>query len=206
MRENIDNNLGYHITEDGILYSNKSGTWKQRKGMVYRNYLQYMIQGKWYKAHRLVAMAYIPNPNNYPIVMHKDNNPLNNKVSNLKWGTHSMNNLQCSKEGRGIQYRLIGKLNPMYGRRGNLSPMYGRRGELHPSFGKPNAMKGKHISESHKFKISNSLRELHRTKLTERKKRRIMRLRSLNKSQTYIAKRVKLHQTAISKFLRGGLG
>lgn len=37
------------------------------------------------KVHRLVAMAFIPNPNNYPIINHKDENPANNKVSNLEW-------------------------------------------------------------------------------------------------------------------------
>lgn len=37
--------------------------------------------------------------------MHKDNNRMNNHVSNLQWGTYSMNNLQCSREGRGKQYR-----------------------------------------------------------------------------------------------------
>jgi hypothetical protein len=201
MKENIVK--GYHITEDGYLFSKKSGIWKKRKGMVYRNYLQYMIQGKWYKAHRLVAMVYIPNPNNYPIVMHKDNNPLNNYKDNLMWGTHSMNNLQCSKEGRGIQYRLKGKLNPMYGVKGELHPSYGKPGAMK---GKPSPMKGKVHRESSKCKISDSLKSLHRTKLTERKKRRIMRLRNMNKSQSYIASRVKLHQTAISKFLKGGLG
>ncbi len=41
--------------------------------------------------------------------MHKDNNRMNNHVSNLQWGTYSMNNLQCSREGRGKQYRQIGK-------------------------------------------------------------------------------------------------
>lgn len=201
MKENIFKD--YFITEDGVLYSKTSGTWKRRKGMVYRTYLQYFIRGKWYKAHRLVAMAYIPNPNNYPIVMHLDNNPLNNHVENLQWGTHSMNNLQCSREGRGIQYRLKGKLNPMYGVKGKLHPSYGKPGAMK---GKVSFMKGRVHTESTKTKISESLKKLHRTKLTERKKRRIMRLRKMNKSQAYIASRVNLHQTAISKFLKGGLG
>lgn len=41
--------------------------------------------------HRLVALAFIPNPNKYPVVMHKDDNKLNNKVTNLLWGTYSEN-------------------------------------------------------------------------------------------------------------------
>ena len=49
--------------------------------------------------HRLVGKAFIPNPENYPLVMHSDNNPLNNNVSNLKWGTHSDNNKHAYLSG-----------------------------------------------------------------------------------------------------------
>ena len=37
--------------------------------------------------HRLVANAFVPNPNNYDVVHHIDHNPQNNKVENLMWMT-----------------------------------------------------------------------------------------------------------------------
>lgn len=41
--------------------------------------------------HRLVADLFIPNPNNYPVINHKDENKLNNHVENLEWCTVSYN-------------------------------------------------------------------------------------------------------------------
>lgn len=45
------------------------------------------------KIHRLVAEAYIPNPENKPVVHHKDENKQNNCVDNLSWVTVRENNL-----------------------------------------------------------------------------------------------------------------
>jgi hypothetical protein len=53
------------------------------------------------RVHRLVAMAFIPNPNNYPIVSHLDNDPTNNKVENLEWATQSLNIQHCINSNRG---------------------------------------------------------------------------------------------------------
>lgn len=41
--------------------------------------------------HRLVAQAFIDNPNNYPCINHKDENPANNIVTNLEWCTYKYN-------------------------------------------------------------------------------------------------------------------
>jgi len=47
---------------------------------------------KQFLVHRLVAQAFIPNPNEYPIINHKDENPSNNNTNNLEWCTIKYNN------------------------------------------------------------------------------------------------------------------
>ena len=57
--------------------------------------------------HRLVANAFIPNPDNLPIVRHMDDNPSNNNVNNLAWGTQTDNMQDCVKHRR-----LVGNIWP----------------------------------------------------------------------------------------------
>ena len=52
--------------------------------------------------HRLLAEAYIPNPNNYPIILHLDNIKTNLSLDNLVWGTYSDNQRQAIKDGLNI--------------------------------------------------------------------------------------------------------
>ena len=55
--------------------------WFRKNGQSIRQYV-----------HILVAKAFIPNPENYPVVNHQDGNKLNCKADNLEWTTYSHNN------------------------------------------------------------------------------------------------------------------
>jgi len=55
--------------------------WLRRNGIVHRKYF----------VHRLVAIAFIPNPNDHPMVNHKDHVKKNCHVSNLEWMTFAEN-------------------------------------------------------------------------------------------------------------------
>lgn len=57
--------------------------------------------------HRLVAKAFIPNPNDYPEVNHKDENSLNNHVENLEWCSRQYN-AEYSKGKHISQYSVDG--------------------------------------------------------------------------------------------------
>jgi hypothetical protein len=51
--------------------------------------------------HRLVAFAFLENPDNLPDINHLDSNPLNNKLSNLEWCTATSNQEHANLYGRG---------------------------------------------------------------------------------------------------------
>lgn len=64
-----------------------------------RGYYSVGIKRKTYMVHRLVALAFIPNPDNKPCVNHLDGNKTNNHISNLEWCSVKENNLHARQTG-----------------------------------------------------------------------------------------------------------
>ena len=91
-------------TEEKILVQNIG-----KLGYAYVN-LYLNGKPKSIKTHRLVAMAFLPNPENKPQVNHKDENPLNNCVENLEWCTASYNANYGTRNERMVQNRRSYKL------------------------------------------------------------------------------------------------
>lgn len=102
-----DTNNKYLVSRDGDVVSlNFNGTNEIKKLSQYKSKQGYMfvkIQfGKVSKrilVHRLVAEAFIPNPNNYPEINHKNGIKNENNVINLEWCNRSQNVKHAYKTG-----------------------------------------------------------------------------------------------------------
>lgn len=118
----------------------------------YKNYCVNLIKNKEFKTHtiaRLVAVAFLPNPENKRCVNHIDGNTKNNNVKNLEWTTHSENAVhahrilknapnhatQVQNIDTGQTFKTVKDANLFYGKAKNNSNIvaccHGRRNIAH---------------------------------------------------------------------------
>lgn len=86
--------IGYAILSDGRVLGKAGVVLKLHKGTSGYMQVNCYKNGKLHKTflvHRLVASAFIPNPENFPEVNHLDGDKSNNRFTNLKWVTRSEN-------------------------------------------------------------------------------------------------------------------
>lgn len=92
----------YAVTREGQVYSLHTNKFLSKNKML-GCYMGVTICEEMVRVeelvHRLVAKAYIPNPNNLPCVNHKDGDKLNNSVSNLEWCSYLENTQHAMDTG-----------------------------------------------------------------------------------------------------------
>ena len=101
----IDGYTGYKISNTGKVLGKRGSILHQTQSNCGYRIVHLSEKGivKWRSVHRLVAQAFIPNPDNLPEVNHKDEDKTNNCVDNLEWCTSSYNNLYNNKSQRMIE-------------------------------------------------------------------------------------------------------
>lgn len=100
----------YLITTNGeVINKNNKILKPQNNGKGYL-FIRLRNKSKFY-IHRLVAINFIPNPNNLPQVNHIDGNKVNNTLSNLEWCNNSLNQIHARKLGLNKGRKYLRKLN-----------------------------------------------------------------------------------------------
>ncbi len=99
-----DDDPNYWVSTHGRIYSTKSNQFLKAKKMDKHGHVGFAIyrpgdKPKYNYLHRLMAKAFIPNPDNDPVVRHLTDDPDYNVIDNLAWGTQKDNMRDCIENG-----------------------------------------------------------------------------------------------------------
>lgn len=89
---------GYQVAASGVVHNCRGRLSKPRLGSG--GYHVVAVRGTVMPVHRLVASAFLPNPEGHPVVNHKDGNKTNNNLCNLEWVTYAGNSQHAARIGR----------------------------------------------------------------------------------------------------------
>ena len=176
---------------------------------------------KQFKIHRLVAEAFIPNPEDKPCIDHINTIKNDNRVENLRWVTNEENNNNpLTKKKRNENYaNFKGENHPMYGRTGENHPMYGKhhseetrkkmsknhanfKGENHPFYGEHHTEETKRkMSEAKKGKYCGE--KNHRSKSVVQIDPNTNEVVNIYFSTSEVTKQTGFNQSAISQCCNG---
>ena len=95
-----------NVTTNKLLKLSKKGNYYSI-GLTDKNKVRKSL-----RVHRLVCLAFIPNPENKLEVNHKDKNGLNNNITNLEWNSHQENCIHRSNGVKNVNNRNI-KINKL---------------------------------------------------------------------------------------------
>jgi NUMOD4 motif-containing protein/HNH endonuclease len=104
------------VEREGKHYSGSKSLWKSKmlKFNINRGYKHVLLYRSEFDkqrtgVHRLVAAAFIPNPDNKPTVNHINCNPGDNRVENLEWATYKEQQDHAAKSGH--RYMTLGEMS-----------------------------------------------------------------------------------------------
>ncbi|MFK4047275.1 HNH endonuclease signature motif containing protein [Roseomonas mucosa] len=100
---------GYSIREDGRITSRFGRIIKSQ--ISNSGYLRVELAGRKYFLHRLLAQAFLANPEAMPVVNHIDGNKTNNLLSNLEWTTRSENQSHAYRTGLQVGFKKSAPLS-----------------------------------------------------------------------------------------------
>jgi hypothetical protein len=86
----IEDFPNYSICKDGVIMNNETG-YILKPAISTHGYYVVNLMGKFKKIHRLLALAFIPNPENKEYIDHINRNRLDNRLENLRWATRFEN-------------------------------------------------------------------------------------------------------------------